>query len=274
MKALRGWLLKQIARKARPYLNSYGLLKTVKYNSALVWEPEGSRILVLAPHMDDEVIGCGGTLVKHIRRGAEVTVVFMTDGRYGNKKPQDLQGKRLDNKATDLVQTRKEEAKLALKALNVRDGIFLDAEDGCLNSTPELQKKLGGILESVRPEVVYLPFFMEGHPDHRATSQVLLDSTRGKRFQFDCSGYEVWTPLLSPNCLVDINDVVEVKQKALQHYTSQLADLDYVHTSLGLNAYRSGALLDQKSRYAEAFFMASLQDYQDLYEGFVNAAGS
>ena len=224
--------------------------------------------MVLAPHMDDEVIGCGGTLVKHIRNGAEVTVVFMTDGRYGSKKAQE---NKMDHKETDLVQTRKNEAMLALKTLNVKDGIFLDAEDGCLNSTPEFQRKLGGILESVRPEVVYLPFFMEGHPDHRATSQVLLDSTRGKRFQFDCSGYEVWTPLLCPNCLVDINDVVETKQKALQHYTSQLADLDYIHTSLGLNAYRSGALLDHKSRYVEAFFMVSLESYRELYEGFVNA---
>src|SRR4249920_3854166 len=117
MKALRGWLLRQVARKAKPYLNSYGLLKTVKYNSALVWEPEGSRILVLAPHMDDEVIGCGGTLVRHIRNGAEVTIVFMTNGRYGSKKAQE---NKVDHKEADLVQTRKSEAMLALKTLNVR----------------------------------------------------------------------------------------------------------------------------------------------------------
>jgi N-acetylglucosamine malate deacetylase 1 len=134
----------------------------------------------------------------------------------------------------------------------------------------KLQTQLIQILNSSKPELVYLPFFLENHPDHRATSQVLLDATRSRKFEFDCYGYEVWTPLY-PNCMVDISDTVNVKKEALLHYRSQLADLDYVHTSLGLNAYRSGALLDHKSRYVEAFFMASLQDYRDLYSSFLKS---
>jgi LmbE family N-acetylglucosaminyl deacetylase len=268
MRALRRWVVRALSRQARPYLKSYGLLKTIKYKPALVWEPQGERVLVLAPHMDDEVIGCGGTLVRHVRRGADVTVVFLTDGRYG--------GGSTDKAAVDkgngsLVQTRKEEAKSALKTLGINEGIFLDAEDGNLNSAGHLQRELRQLLKSARPEFVYLPFFLEGHPDHRATSQLLLDATSACSFEFDCLGYEVWTPLLSPNCLVGIDEVVEVKKQALQHYTSQLAELDYIHTSLGLNAYRSGALLNQKSRYVEAFFMASLRDYLDLYQKFCHA---
>src|SRR5262245_51467251 len=128
-----------------------------------------------------------------------------------------------------------------------------------------MPNKLRRILDSHRPDVVYLPFFLDEHPDHKATTQVLLDAAEGLGFQFDCCAYEVWTPLF-PNCFVEIDDVVEVKKKALSHYHSQLADKDYIHASLGLNAYRSIALLNNNGGFAEAFFLARLQHYQKLYE--------
>ena len=85
MKRLTRVLLRQFARAARPYLQSYGLLRTSKIfnTSCLVWEPGAEKVMVLAPHMDDETIGCGGTLARHVRAGASVTVVFLTDGRHG-----------------------------------------------------------------------------------------------------------------------------------------------------------------------------------------------
>jgi N-acetylglucosamine malate deacetylase 1 len=267
MKILKRWIIRELSRKAGPYLKSYGLLRTVKYKSALVWDPKGKRVLVLAPHMDDEVIGCGGALVKHIRNGAEAKVVFMTDGRFGSKSIQELSPEELKKRQTRLVQTRKEEARLALKTLGVQESVFLDAEDGQLSSTAAIRERLAKILNSMQPDVVYLPFFLEGHPDHKATSQILVDATRDSKLEFDCFGYEVWTPLF-PNCLVDIDDVVEVKKEALNHYKSQLTDVDYLHSSLGLNAYRSSALLDCQSRYVEAFFQAPLKDYRKLHQRF------
>ena len=73
----------------------YGLLQTVKIfnKSAVVYEPQNEKVLVLAPHMDDEMIGCGGALRRHILKGGDVTVVFMTDGRAGNDSLLNLSGK-------------------------------------------------------------------------------------------------------------------------------------------------------------------------------------
>jgi LmbE family N-acetylglucosaminyl deacetylase len=220
--------------------------------------------------MDDEVIGCGGTLYKHIRSGAEVTVVYMTDGRYGGKIPHDPSAEKSPGREKEIIEIRKREARLVMETLGIKEGFFLDAEDSQLRSTVEMQNKLRRILETIQPDLVYLPFFLEELADHRATSQVLLDATEGTNLQFDCCGYEVWTPLF-PNCLVQIGDVVEIKKRALQHYQSQLAEKDYIHASLGLNAYRSILLAEDASGFVEAFFLASLREYRGLYEFYCEA---
>jgi LmbE family N-acetylglucosaminyl deacetylase len=249
-------------------LRSHGFLKTVKYKQALVLEPKAVRIVVLAPHMDDEVIGCGGTLYKHFQKGGELTVVYMTDGRHGSSVVQNATGNERKILQRKLVEQRKQEAQLAMQTLGVRESFFLDVEETRLTSTKEVQQRLRQILEAKQPELVYLPFFWEENLDHRETSKILLDATSNRHFQFECCGYEVWTPLFS-NCLVDISDVIDVKKTALQHYRSQLAGKDYVHTSLGLNAYRSSALSDNQGGFAEAFFFASLQEYRRLYQSYM-----
>jgi LmbE family N-acetylglucosaminyl deacetylase len=263
MRSLSKLFLKAFSRSARPYLKTYGLLQTAKVfnRSALVWEPAAENVLVLAPHMDDEVIGCGGTLAKHVARGATVTVAYLTDGGAGGTASG------ADGSAASLTDTRKREARLALTTLGIQDCEFLDAQDGHLNSTPALADKLRAILMAGRFDLVYLPFFLEEHPDHRAASQLLVDATRGTPLDFQCLGYEVWTPLF-PNCLVNIDETVGLKREALSHYRSQLAEADYAHTQFGLNAYRSAALLGGTCRYAEAFCALSLERYRAMHRSY------
>ena len=263
MKSLTKLILRTLSRTARPYLNAYGLLRVTKiYNkSAIEWQPSNERIVVLAPHMDDEVIGCGGSIARHIQCGSPVTVVFLTDGRRGGKSegaPEQLAG---------VAETRKNEARLALGELGVTQVVYLDAEDGQLSATPELAAALRRALQVAKPDIVYLPFFLEEHPDHRAASSLLAEAVRGTRLDFRCHGYEVWTPLF-PNCLVKIDVAIEAKRRALAHYQSQLAEADYLHTALGLNAYRSSALLDPDCRFAEAFCAVSLTQYLQLFRAY------
>jgi hypothetical protein len=67
---------------------------------------------------------------------------------------------------------------------------------------------------------------------------------------------------------------VDAKRRALSHYQSQLAEADYLHTSLGLNAYRSSALLDGGCRFAEAFCAVSLPQYLELFRRYGGAGPS
>jgi LmbE family N-acetylglucosaminyl deacetylase len=274
MKPLTRLLLRQFARAARPYLESYGLLRTSKIfnTSSLVWEPGTERILVLAPHMDDETIGCGGTLARHARAGATITVVFLTDGRHGGGLGlKSLAGEDLKAEQQKLIATRKAEAHRALQRLGVQGMLFLDIEDGTLAEDAEAAPRLRAILEEQRPELVYVPYFLEQHPDHLAATPILLEATRNSPLRIQCVGYEVWTPLF-PNCFVRIDEVVEQKKQALAEYRSQLEQTDYMHSGLGLNAYRSAAFNGNYGRFAEAFCSVPLEQYRAMFEAYRGSA--
>lgn len=272
MKLLTKVLLKRLSRAARPYLQSSGLLQVsgVYNRSAMVWEPGAEKVLVLAPHMDDETIGCGGTLALHARRGAQITVMFLTDGRNGSSEINALYGEERQRRQQELIEIRTTEARAALQRLGVDRMICLDAEDGALSRCAWAAEKLREVLLKLRPEIVYVPFYLEEHADHRAASQVLLDAAAGASLEFQCAGYEVWTPLF-PNCLVRIDASVGVKQQALQEYRSQLRQCDYLHASIGLNAHRSAGLIQPAGGaggYAEAFYVTSLARYREQFEAF------
>lgn len=271
MKQLTKVLLKRLSRAARPYLQSSGLLQVsgVYNHSAMVWQPGAEKILVLAPHMDDETIGCGGTLALHARRGAQITVVFLTDGRNGSTEVNTLYGEEREQKQRELIELRTTEARAALQRLGVNRMICLDAEDGALERCDWAAEQLRDVLLKHRPDIVYLPFYLEEHPDHRAASRVLLDAAAGTSLQFQCMGYEVWTPLF-PNCLVRIDSTVETKKQALQEYRSQLKQCDYLHASIGLNAHRSAGLINPPGfqGYAEAFYATPLAEYREQFTAY------
>lgn len=274
MNALTKVLLKRMSRAARPYLKSYGLLQVsgVYSRTALVWKPGNERVLALAPHMDDETIGCGGALALHARASADIAVVFLTDGSLGARDIGTLMGEQRELTQRALIETRKREARTALDALGVRTMHCLDAPDGALvERTADIAARLRAILIEHRPDIVYLPFWLEEHADHRAASRVLLEAASGAGLDFRCMGYEVWTPLF-PNCLVDIRAVLSSKKTALTAYASQHDQGDYLHSALGLNAYRGAGLIDPHGAYAEAFCALSLADYRSGFGAFREAA--
>jgi LmbE family N-acetylglucosaminyl deacetylase len=228
-----------------------------------VWQPEGGRIMVLAPHMDDEVLGCGGTIARHVEAGAEVSVIFLTDGRYGGGASAGLTEAEREGQQQELVAVRQAEARRAGGILGVKNISFLEAEDGRLHSDTRVPKLLQAILERERPQVVYLPSFLENHTDHAAAGDMLMAAAGGSGHDFECRSYEVWTPLF-PNIVVEIDPVIGLKWRALECYQSQLALMDYIHTIMGLNAYRASAVGCKTARFVEAFYAVPLADYRRL----------
>jgi LmbE family N-acetylglucosaminyl deacetylase len=194
--------------------------------------PRG-RVLAFAPHPDDEVAGPGGCLALHRAAGDPVRVVVATTGAAGDPE------RRHDPAA--YVQLRQQESRAGCGELGVDDLVFWGMPDNMVHSPSDVElgtQLAARELQATQPDLVYLPWAREGHPDHHALHVVVLAALRRVGFAGRAFGYEVWNAMV-PDFVVDISRVADRKRRAIRAHRSQLAYTDFEHTILGLNAYRS-----------------------------------
>jgi LmbE family N-acetylglucosaminyl deacetylase len=211
------------------------------------------RILVFAPHPDDDIIGCGGTLAKHIKLGNQVSVCYMTSGDAGS----------LDYSKEELAKVREGEARRAAKVIGFQGLTFLRNHDGYLEFNEGNLKKLIELIRKKRPHIIYVTHQADGHQDHRTTYQLVCESAGragGPWFQ-ECKGepwtvetvltYETSAPLSEINYVEDISEFINKKLTALRKHESQIKDIRYDEAAEGLARYRGS--MTGKGRYCEAF---------------------
>jgi len=153
----------------------------------------GRRLVVLAPHPDDETFGCGAVLARARAAGSPVTVVVATDGRHSTVSTV--------LSPEQLAAVRVAELRAACQALGVPDCdlVQLGFEDGTLTARlPALVDRLTGLVERLRPEVVLLPCAQDDHPDHRAMHLAGLQAVRTLPRPPEVLGYPVWTWAQAP----------------------------------------------------------------------------
>jgi LmbE family N-acetylglucosaminyl deacetylase len=228
----------------------------------------GGPVLVLAPHMDDEVIGCGGALCLHARSGCDVTALFLTDGARGDAGARAA----APGNGSALAAQRHAESRRAADVLGIGRLIFLDEPDGALAPNDALVDRLAEHLRELRPHLVYLPSVLDVHDDHWATNLAFRRALEGCADALEGAvlrQYEVWTPLLC-NRVVDLASVLAQKTRALEVFESQRADLDLAQLALGLARYRSIHLDGRRGRgHAEAFHESSPAAYGLLLDRFL-----
>jgi LmbE family N-acetylglucosaminyl deacetylase len=251
-----------VPRRARNSLRLWLMLEMPDRSPQLIGEFGGGPVVVLAPHMDDEIIGPGGTVVRHVATNSPVTFVFMTDGMAGDPRALDLSSRQ------KYAETRKAESRRAAEIVGVRDLVFLDGPDGSLADTPEMIAALEKVLAERKPAVIYAPAVTDNHRDHWGTNRILrkaldrlpLAATRDLLIR----GYEVWTPLPA-NRMVDITAVVEKKKAAIEVFVSQTRLVDYSRAILGLNQYRSMMYFFGRG-WAEAFLETTCDEYRRMFD--------
>ncbi len=201
------------------------------------------NILVLAPHPDDECIGCGGALCRHADRGDRVVAVFLTSGELGLERVPREQAWAI----------RETEARQAAKVLGLAETFFLRCPDWMLgDNLRAANKALCPIVKQEKLSLIYAPHPHEQHPDHRAAARLLRSVLRVVRPKAPIiRGYEVWTPLTQYDHVENITDVMPRKIRALRAHRSQLVEFNYVSAVQGLNRFRGE--LAGKCRYAEVF---------------------
>jgi LmbE family N-acetylglucosaminyl deacetylase len=206
-------------------------------------DPTGCRVLVLAPHPDDETFGCGGTLALHAGAGDAVKVVFLTNGAEGDSTGE--------MEKSRYVALRQEEAKNACGIIGVSDLVFWPYGDRSLSGARGALLRMVDLLRDYRPQRVYVPSPMEFHPDHRAACFLLCDAIGEAGRNLEVAFYEVNQPI-SVNTLVDITPVLARKLRAIKGYQSQLREQPYGDIIMGLDRFRS-MTLPEGMTHAEGF---------------------
>ena len=214
----------------------------------------GERLLVLAPHPDDEVLGCGGVLALNASQQRQITVVVATDGTAADSSQPD---------STAYRARREDETVAGLGSLGiVTPPSFLHLPDRSLRATSaELSLRIREAILDSRPDLILAPSPVETHPDHVALAMTLVDliqsdeTLRGLLAITRVAFYEVSQPI-RPNTLVDISAVADKKRSAMEAHTSQHELRDYARYISGLNEYRTMSL-SREATAAEAFWVTS-----------------
>lgn len=194
------------------------------------------RIIVFAPHPDDETLGCGGTIAKKRSEGHEVIIVFLTDGRHAFSE---VLGVYSDPTPEELKEIRREEVKKATKILGVpeKNLIFLDFEDSVLERfREEAEEKIIRLLKENSPSEIYFPYRKDAHPDHIAANRLVINAVKklglnSRRYQY--SIVHKWSrigpkidallSLVRQNRIsVDISNFLPLKKRAIKEFKSEI----------------------------------------------------
>lgn len=214
------------------------------------------KVLVIAPHMDDEVLGLGGTIARYVSKGAHVTVCFMANRAYGHKYIEKL------------INEEKQSALKAKSILGYQDAVFLGLPDEKLDTKLiELIVPIEEVIWKVRPDMVFLNHGGDNNQDHRAVFKAGMVACRviGKFkvkniFCFEVpSSTDQAAPFQEntflPNYYVNVEEHLAKKQKALKCYGRELREYPHPRSKKGVDIYARKRGMEIGFKAAEAFMV-------------------
>lgn len=209
------------------------------------------RILVFAPHNDDEVLGVGGTIAKYAKQGHEVFICEVTAWLEQKERTQSLQ----------------DQACVAHDILGVKETIFLNLPVVHLKETAThiKNRKFCDVVESIRPNIAFIPHVGDMHIDHTETAMAAMVALRPINnpqlqaiYTYETLSETEWNiPNVSnaflPTTWSDITETFDKKIEAMKCFTTQLHDFPHPRS---IKAIESLANLRGSTigvRYAESF---------------------
>ena len=219
------------------------------------------KVLLVTPHPDDAEGGCGGTIARWVREGADVVYVLCTNGDKGSSDPEMTQER--------LATIREAEQTEAARVLGVRDVTFLRHPDGGLEDERRFRGEVVREIRRHMPDVVMCvdPFRSLGHShrDHRVSGQVTVDAACTYAWRRHYFPEHITEDGLQPHAVreiylwgsegpdtfIDISDTIELKVRSLIKHASQFTDLDRPEEHVRSHARRVGEQANLP--YAEGF---------------------
>lgn len=216
-----------------------------------------NKVIVVAPHPDDETMGCGGTLLKHKARKDSIHWLVVTTASREAGYTQEQQQS----------QSRQIEKVAALYKFNSVHSLNFSTTR--LDAIPmaNIIAAMAAVFKKVRPEIVYLPYGADAHTDHKITSDAALACTKWFRHPYvkRVLAYEALSETdfgirpedaaFRPNVLVDISSQLEKKIQIMKVYSSELGTFPFPRSEKNIRALSALRGATAGAAAAEAFML-------------------
>tara|TARA_B100000029_G_scaffold513709_1_gene614094 strand:- start:4451 stop:5161 length:711 start_codon:yes stop_codon:yes gene_type:complete len=196
------------------------------------------KILIVVAHPDDEVLGMGGTIRKHTKKGDNVVVAYLTTGISARRSLDYTNSSSYDFSEHDLQKNKKQilelqhDAKKSSKVLGIKKTIFFDFPDNELDTIPLLKivKTIEKIILKEKPDIVYTSHSKDLNIDHRITCNATLTACRPSSIfikeilSFEIFSSTEWTFSydFKPDYFVNIEKELSFKINAMKKYKNEL----------------------------------------------------
>jgi len=216
-----------------------------------------SNVLVVAPHPDDETLGCGGTLLKHVQRGDKIHWLIFTsiseDTGYSSEQ----------------VDKRNREITAVANAYGFASVQQLHLPTTRLDTLPlgDMIAQSSQIMSQIRPEILYLPFPGDVHSDHRIVYEVMMACTKQFRYPWirRILAYETLSetdfdinPIhdhFRPNVFIDISDFLERKIEIMNIYHGEFQAFPFPRSEQAVRALAQVRGAAANCRACESFVL-------------------
>jgi LmbE family N-acetylglucosaminyl deacetylase len=213
------------------------------------------KVIVISAHPDDEIIGAGGTLLKHAAQGDQIEWVIVTSMYEDQGYPKER------------IARREEEIKKVAAECKIQKVYSLRYPTAMLNNThfAELVGKISEIFKAYAPTYIYLMNRSDAHSDHRMVFQAVMTCTKSFRYpsvkrvlMYECISETEFAPALPenvfiPNYFVDISAYFDKKMEVLKIYDSELGQHPFPRSEVNIKALATYRGATAGVLYAEAF---------------------
>lgn len=214
------------------------------------------KVLVFAAHPDDEVLGCGGAIARHVNEGDDVYVAFSADGVTSR-----------NDASISQMDERNLSAKEACKILGIKSHVFLGFPDNKMDSVPLLDvvKAVEEVLYKIQPSVIYTHHTNDLNIDHVITHKAVITACRPQPgffvkeiYAFEVLSSTEWiTPssetAFIPNHYINITSTLNIKLEALKSYNSEIKEYPHSRSFKNVEALATYRGATVGVEYAEAF---------------------
>jgi LmbE family N-acetylglucosaminyl deacetylase len=187
------------------------------------------KILVIAAHPDDEVLGCGGTMARLTREGNRVYTIILGEGITSRDEKRDTSKRKKE------LRSLRDQAKKANTLLGVKRTFIFDLPDNRFDTVAllDIVKTLEKVKKEVKPDIVYTHSYGDLNIDHRITFEAVLTAFRPVKgesvkeiYSFEVPSSTEWAfgrinSGFRPNVFIDINDSLNLKLKAMGQYKTE-----------------------------------------------------